>query len=635
MKAGEVTLLGTLSAQQQYIIPIFQRYYRWDRKEWDQLWTDICELRQKQGKRHFMGALVFVPDKNVTYSYPTFQVIDGQQRLITFSLLLTALRNICTTATQDELAAEITNSVLIHQYKKGAERLRVFPRQRDRQDFIDAVTGTGIVGNRIGKALQFFTAEIKDLITPADGESLRAFYNFLLSGLEFVHINLDGENPYKIFRSLNYDGVDLTSADLIRNFVFMNVSIETQDEFDNSLWTPLEGHFLNEKKEIDTKAVSAFFRDFLMISGDHIPPADTFEEFEKKYKGGFNPSELCKELTAAAELYDQIIGTTPHPDEGIEAALEKLRELDSSTAYPLVLRLMGRMRDQEITVEEFGESVGLISSFIFRRYICGESSRAYSKWFVAACKEVGAENPTGRLEQFFSDQGFPSDSRFEAALCRFPLYSGKYAFEVLRLLEQSFGSKEAPNPNEATIEHIMPQTLSKDWREDLGENARQIHNEWVDTLGNLTFSGYNTGLGNKRFSVKLQGAGDTLGYLQSNFALTKMFNACTKWGAEEIENRGEELAQRASAIWRGPKNLVQEDGRPENPFSENGTRFKLFNILIDGQWHSISTVQEQYGWDVPYRVERLRLIGAKKGKWKIEQDGDKVRMTWPGLPASI
>lgn len=630
MKAGEVTLLGTLSAQQQYIIPIFQRYYRWDRKEWDQLWTDICELRQKAGKRHFMGALVFVPDKNVTYSHPTFQVIDGQQRLITFSLLLAALRNICTATKQDDLAAEITNSVLIHQYKKGVERLRVFPRQRDRQDFIDAVTGTGSVGNRIGKALQFFTEEITDLVTPADGETLRGFYNFLLGALEFVHINLDGENPYKIFRSLNYDGVDLTSADLIRNFVFMQVPIETQDDFDTSLWTPLEGHFLNEKKEVDPRAVSAFFRDFLMTGGDHIAPADTFEEFERKYKGGFNPSVLCKELAAAADLYDQIIGTTPHPDEHIEDALAKLRDLDSSTAYPLVLKLMGRMRDKQVTAEEFVESMELISGFIFRRYICGETSRPYSKWFVAACKEVRAENPKEHLEQFFSARGFPSDSRFEASLSRFPLYSKQYAFEVLRRLEQSFGSKEAPNPDAATIEHIMPQTLSKEWREDLGEDARQVHDEWIDTLGNLTFSGYNTGLGNKRFAVKLQGAGDTLGYLHSNFALTKMFTTCTKWGPEEIENRGEELAQRSSTIWRGPKSVAAEDGRPENPFSESGTRSKLFNMLIDGQWHSINTIQEQYRWDVSYRVERLRVIGAKKGKWKIEQDGDKIRMTWPG-----
>jgi hypothetical protein len=630
MKAGELTLLGTLSAQQQYIIPIFQRYYKWDRKEWDQLWTDICDLRQKQGKRHFMGALVFVPEKNVTYSYPTFQVIDGQQRLITFSLLLAALRNISASAAHDDLACEITNSVLVHQYKKGSERFRVFPRQRDRQDFMDAVSGTGNPGNRIGKALQFFTESITEVVQSSDGDALRTFYNFLLGGLEFVHINLDGENPYKIFRSLNYDGVDLTSADLIRNFVFMRVPIEEQDEFDTKLWNPLESHFLNDKKEIDSKAVSAFFRDFLMTSGDHIAPADTFEAFEGKFKGGFDPSVLANQLSASAELYDQITGAAPQSDKAVEASLAKLRQLDSSTAYPLVLKLLGKMQPQEITAAEFVRSVELIAGFIFRRYVCGESSRAYSKWFVAACKELNDASPSEGLEHFFTQRGFPGDARFEAALSKFPLYSGKYAFQVLQQLESSFGSKEPPDPADATIEHIMPQTLSKEWREDLGVDARQIHDEWVDTLGNLTLSGYNFSLSNKRFSVKLQGTPETVGYMQSNFDLTKMITSCTKWGPEEIENRGEELAQRASTIWIGPKPAPEADGRPQNPFNETGKRGKLFNILLDGQWHSIKTIQEQYRWDVQERVQRLQVIGAKKGTWKIEQDADRVRMTWPG-----
>ena len=152
MKAGELTLQGTLTAQQQYIIPIFQRYYTWDRKEWEQLWSDICELHEKPGKRHFMGALVFVPNKKpVTYSYPTYQVIDGQQRIITPSLLLTALRDLASDAGYEELAGEITNSVLVHQYKQGIERFRVYPRQRDREDFTSAVSGAGEPANRIGK----------------------------------------------------------------------------------------------------------------------------------------------------------------------------------------------------------------------------------------------------------------------------------------------------------------------------------------------------------------------------------------------------------------------------------------------------------------------------------------------------
>lgn len=252
----------------------------------------------------------------------------------------------------------------------------------------------------------------------------------------------------------------------------------------------------------------------------------------------------------------------PTPDEAIDPGLAKLRQLDSSTAYPLVLKLMRRMQAREITAEEFVDSVELILGFIFRRYICGETSRAYAKWFVAACKEIDQEHPSEGLERFFVDRGFPGDARFEAALCKFPLYSGKYAFEVLQQLEKSFGSKEPPDPNDATIEHIMPQTLSKDWREDLGQDARRIHEEWVDTIGNLTFSGYNTGLSNKRFSIKMQGVADTPGYLQSNFELTKGVTSCSKWGAEEIENRGEELAQRASVIWKGPKLAPEPDGRP-------------------------------------------------------------------------
>ena len=211
MKVGEVTLQGTLTAQQQYVIPIFQRYYRWTSKEWEQLWSDICELRGQSAKRHFMGALVFVPEnKPLSYCYPTYQVIDGQQRRITLSLLMAALRNVCLERCLSELAGEITNSVLIHQYKKGDEQLRVYPRQLDREKFKQAVLGSGTPDDRIGKALRFFSDAVTETIE-TDGEAeLRTLYNVFLTGLEFVHINLDGESPYKIFRSLNSTGLDLT-----------------------------------------------------------------------------------------------------------------------------------------------------------------------------------------------------------------------------------------------------------------------------------------------------------------------------------------------------------------------------------------------------------------------------------------
>jgi hypothetical protein len=639
MKAGQLTLQGTLTAQQQYVIPIFQRYYSWGRSEWDQLWSDICELRDKPGKRHFMGTLVFVPDKSpVTYSYPTFQVIDGQQRMITLSLLLAALRNLCAERGFAELAGEITNSVLVHQYKKGNEQLRVHPRQRDRQEYRDAVIGDNIPADRIGKALQFFAEGISEEIEADEEADLRIFYNFLLNGLEFVHINLDGESPYKIFSSLNSTGADLTQADLVRNFVFMHIPIEKQDDFDNKLWMPLESRFTNGKNEVNSKQVSEFLRTFLLASGQHFPPADTFEAFEARYTGKLQANELALELTSAADLYDSIRGAVPHPAAETDYALKKLRQLDSSTAYPLILRIMQMAQNQEINSQQLVEGIELITGFIFRRYICGESSRAYGKWFVSACKELGATEPVASLERFLTERGsFPSDSRFKRAFTRFDLYESKYAFAVLQQLEASFSHKEAPDPEEATIEHVMPQTLSNEWKEDLGPNARDIREQWGHTVGNLTFSGYNTGLSNKRFTVKLQGIGETPGYAKSNFELTKMLIHQAKWGAEEIETRGRELAARAASIWTGGKIQSAEsanDASPENPFAEGGTRAKLFNILLDGQWHSISTIQEQYRWDVSHRVGRLQHHGAKSGRWKIEQNGDKVRMTWPGEGAT-
>ena len=634
MKAGELTLHGTLTAQQQYVIPIFQRYYSWGKTEWEQLWSDICELRKKPGKRHFMGALVFVPDKSpVTYSYPSYQVIDGQQRMITFSLLLAALRNVCKERGFPELAGEITNSVLVHQYKKGPEQLRVYPRQQDREEFKEAILGTGVPEDRIGKALQFFSEAVADM-TETDGEDeLRIFYNFLLNGLEFVHINLDGESPYKIFRSLNSTGVDLSPADLIRNFVIMHIGIEEQDEFDNTLWRPLEERFRNGKNEVNSKQVSEFLRTFLLTTGQYFAPAETFEEFEARYKDKLQAKELALELTAAAELYDSIRGTAIHPDPETNAALRKLRQLDSSTAYPLVLNLIQMVKSHQISSEYFAACLDLLSGFIFRRYICGESSRAYGQWFVSACKEIDPTDPASSLERFLTARGsFPSDSRFKGAFCDFDLYDSKYAFDVLQQLESSFGNKEAPNPDQATIEHVMPQNLSKEWKDDLGPNAHEIRDRWIHTPGNLTFSGYNTGLSNKRFVIKLQGVGETLGYIQSNFELTKMMIRNTKWGAEEIAARGGALAERAATIWNGPKLQpdAARDGVPENPFAEGGKRAKVFNILLDGQWHSVTTIQEQYRWDVLQRVERLRHHGDKNRNWKLEQEGDRVRMIWAG-----
>lgn len=296
MKATGIDLQGILNGPNQYVIPVFQRYYSWEKHDWEKLWEDLLELQDTESTTasHFMGSLVFVPEQHFPDVVPAYQVIDGQQRLVTMSLLFCALRDIANRHDQSSLAAEINQTFLVHPFKTGREHFRVYPRQRDRDHYIGAVESNGTLAGRIEEALRFFTERIARLPGADTETGLRGLFNLLKSQLEFVSITLEDENPYQIFKSLNSTGVDLSEGDLIRNFTFMHVSLDEQDEFDDTLWRPLEEHFRNLEGVINSEAMSGFFRNFLMREGRYVPLSSTFYSFEKRYENvAFDAHELA------------------------------------------------------------------------------------------------------------------------------------------------------------------------------------------------------------------------------------------------------------------------------------------------------------------------------------------------------
>lgn len=327
MKAEDATLQAILNSPNQYVIPVFQRYYSWDRENWESLWNDVAELLEPDQATGtlFLGSLVFVPEPLFPNRVPAFQVIDGQQRMITLSLLLCALRNLAKAQKLETLQQEIAETFLIHRFRKGREHFRVYPRQRDRQQYLDAImSATQKVGGQIGAALDYFTRQIEEMNGANSEEGLREVFNTIQARLQFVHITLQGENPYRIFRSLNSTGVDLSEGDLIRNFMFMHVPVHEQDEFDDTLWKPLERRFEDGSGKINTWLFSSFFRDFLMKEGQYVPPTATFQTFETVYEhSAFDPHEVARDLTGNANLYDMIRGVIPYPDENVNMALGK------------------------------------------------------------------------------------------------------------------------------------------------------------------------------------------------------------------------------------------------------------------------------------------------------------------------
>jgi hypothetical protein len=641
MKATQATLEATLNSPNQYVIPLFQRYYTWTEPNWEELWDSVIELwKGKQNKKLFMGALVFVPKPVVTTQNPAYEVIDGQQRLTTFSILLGALRTLAAKAKGAKLSKEIEDTSLFHPYRKGNDRYRVLPRHRDRDDFIRATIGKERAGARIGAAVRFFEENIASLVGN-DLAAIRKFFRRVFSGTEFVHIILEGESPYKIFRSLNSTGVELTEADLIRNFMFMHVPSGQQVEFDDQYWRKLEGYFPGKKNTADSKELSSFFRDFLMAGGEYVGRDATFEEFENRFdKPGFKPAQLVQPLLGSADLYRWIKGEEPHPEKAVNHSLAKLRYLKSSTTNPFLLVLLGEHGAGRLTSKELIECIELISGFIYRRYICGQSSRNYGEWFVAPCKEKAASR-SERLKTFLESKGFPGTKRFTTALEVFPLYDSPYALYTLAHLEKSFQSKESPLPGDfpfsmaalkekVEIEHVLPQTLTDEWKTMLGKNAKEEHDQYADTLGNLTLTGYNEGLSNHDFATKLKGVKNTPGYLKSKYELTESIASKSRWRQVEIIERAVMLAKRAITIWEGPAadSMPADDDAIEAPFRRGSVIGSLYAFLSDGEWHDwaeLETLAEGQA-NLPSRLKKLSRRGKKSGDWALEQVNGRVRL---------
>jgi uncharacterized protein with ParB-like and HNH nuclease domain len=599
MKPSVKTLGEILYAPSQYVIPVFQRNYRWEITQWTKFWDSLEEI-QRPDKRgnHFMGFLVFVPGLAQPGQHTTFHLIDGQQRLTTSSILLTAIRNIARQAKDGELADEIHDDYLVHPRKSADHHYRVLPKERDHDSYIAIITRSGKATGRVADALAHFEERLTPIAAEAP-ERLRQIFNVMSQRLEFMCATLEAENAYNIFKSLNSTGIPLGPADLIRNFVFMHVLPDDHDQFDRDLWGPFEDRFAKADGTLDEDRFSRFFRDFLMSDGRYIAPKDTFAEFEARYEAtGFSPKELAAQLSANATYYEVISGRRPDKHEHITAALAGLNLLESSTTYPLMLSLFQKRAAGKITDADLAHAIEMLRGFILRRFICGESSRGYGQMFVRAlAKDEGV--PLTTLNAYLLERGWPDDQRFQNSFVQFPLYQRGYTSEVLETLERSRGHKEPADLTATQVEHVMPQTLSEEWRQALGSEAERIHADCLHRPGNLTLSAYNQELWNHPFGTKRQR------YAQSNIVLTRELAYFDIWGEAEIDKRGRQLAAEAARIWTGPKEAAPAQPPHEEDEEESIGRREIrmqfwtgLNEFLAAEYPALQQVDTRPNWTI-------------------------------------
>lgn len=550
MQAREVVFQHLLDGKIQYRVPLFQRTYDWKREQWEQLWDDILELYSlESSQNHFIGAVVSQPLAHAPEQASKNLLIDGQQRLTTLMLLLTAIR---TYAAKDEtanpgLADEIVQTCLINQFvPNDKDRLKLQPTKADAPTFEKAIDEQVARGrSRIAQALRFFLGAIADGDLDDEKFDLRKLKMCITHRLDLVSITLDPtDSPHRIFESLNNTGMRLGASDLIRNYLFMHIPDEVQQEDAyEKVWLPMQ-------KSV-ARYLDEFFWRYLMMRGVLVRRDEIFDRIKIEL-GTPTPQDAIDAIERYSRFasyyrtlgqWEEDVVAGPFDDQA-----GRLNTWELDVAYPFLMQAKDWVESGKSAEPDLVVVMKMIESFVIRRTVCGIPTNRLRRLFSRMSLEVDPTDIVATSRQYLLKNEWPSDDQFQEEFVRFRLYvnaRGDRGKLVLASLEGSFGNKEAPEiSDQITIEHIMPKTLSPEWSQALGPNARDIHVRWLDTPGNLTLTGYNPELSNKPFLEKRELLG-----AKTNFALSKMLLDRDQWDDEAIEQRGRVLAERAVSIW--------------------------------------------------------------------------------------
>ena len=580
MKASETKLQRVIEGTNQYVVPLFQRKYSWDTKEWNTLWEDLVELYEEEKPRsHFIGSIVTMPTQSVPEGVAKFLLIDGQQRFTTIFILLSVLRDKARTSPSSTLADEIEQTLLKNPFKQGNDAFKLLPTQGDRESFLAVIKNElASTDDQIARAYKFFERKIRADQIP-DLEKLK---QIIVSQLILVSIVLDrDDNPHLVFESLNAKGRALSQADLIRNYFFMKIHVDEQERLYGACWTPMQDRLGENLTEC--------IRHFLMKDGGVIKQGEVYFALKERAdeKSPQQIVEYLQEITRFAEFYAKLLSPALEPSAIISHQMHRLNRIELTTAYPFLLNMYSDFSTGKISEDEFAEVLRILENFMVRRFVCSVPTYGLNKVFPALYAQVN-QNPSliAGLKDVLRTKNYPRDAEFRERFISSKLYAVGERIEktkiILERLEESFEHLEPVPLASLQIEHVMPQTLTDSWKVALGENWETVHDLLLHTVGNLTLTGYNAPLSNDDYSRKREIL------LTSHLELNKYFEAVTEWDEQAIRQRAEILADKALRVW---SYFGQAQTEAESPLQGvRGTTPSAVTIL--GQRFSVSTWRE-------------------------------------------
>lgn len=623
----KMTVFQLFEKTRRYIVPLYQRQYAWTREgQWEPLWENICEkatavLDSSQSianspSNHFLGAVVLNQVPTFGLQIDAAQIIDGQQRLTTLQLFLAALRDFAATASNEALLrglAPLTKHSGVMQ-DETVEQFKVWPTNSDRADFVKVLSAASraavesafpqpMQGRKklprptMAEAYLYFYDSISEFIgglDPHDGspgyqaDGIQALYNTLRKHLELVVIELEkDDDPQVIFETLNFGGVPLFPSDLVRNFVFLRANQQKEPadklyndlwlEFDtapaesvdgdaNLFWKRMEKQGRNKRTRLDL-----FLHHYLTYrKEEEVNIGHLFREFRNWWEGA--PRLVSEELGRLRKHSDVFRSFfVPDPKTRLGQFAIRLRKLDTSTVYPVLL-LLATERNHSLPESEFNSILCDLESYLIRRAVCGMSIKQYNRFFLSLLQTLRKGGPVTRqgVRDFLlaaqgSSNVWPNDKEFEKAWVREPAYKSLGPMVTAMILEavdhqlRTSKCEDISIHGSLSVEHVLPQNWTEHWPVNgatpdptTGDTPEDLRNRLLHSFGNLTLltTPLNSSIQNGPFSAKRPEIAK-----QSSLRLNVYFQDFADsdtWNEEVIVKRGRDLFDVACTVWRYP-----------------------------------------------------------------------------------
>jgi hypothetical protein len=559
MKVNEVSLKQLLNGQITFLVPPFQRSYAWRQREFERLWEDISGILDGERDRHFMGTVVLEPINNKEFS-----VIDGQQRLATFTVLLKVLSELAYQL--DRTFGNSLSSTLV------SNRVPKFiPSLRDKESFIYLREQPQLLRKtkhkNVWSCYDYFHRIISDHLANAKGRKLneiRKLSTIVLENLCFVKITLaDKDDAPAIFETINYTGVPINAADLARNFVLgLTKSGQEQQKLNFEYWQKIEDAVKDSisdeiggaQKDQLQKVLPEFLRTVLIIEqGKYI----SFSELYRQLRIFFRKGTLQKQLEVTLK-YAEIFRVCNNPEyeksKKLKMQLMRFKGLRMTTHFPALMILYRAYTDGRVSLQSLLDAMQFIESYVIRRAFNSKVSRDLNKQFAEVASELSkhprSSNLSAILRSSLAKRKWPTDDEFKTNFVSSPIYSTAPTiarFSLISIESLQGNQNELATDSRIQIEHVFPQKPSNGWVGDLTELKKNLH-----VIGNLTLTGYNSKYGNKSFKEKMSGVN---GLKKSPYWLNKIIAQENVWTAEEIKKRGTWLMRSAMKIWPGPPRM--------------------------------------------------------------------------------